>query len=447
MNFIKFFKSDDLRTKLAQKNILLLFVNKVFAALISLQLIPATIGYVDSTQYGIWITLSSMVAWMVYFDMGLTHGFRNGFATAKAKGDTLLCKEYIATSFAILTIIFSSVMIFCLFINHWISWASILHVDQNLDGILHQVFIILVVFFSIQMVFNLFTTLLLADQKPAMSSMVVTFGQFIALLIIYILTFFFNGSLIHLAFALIGVPAITLAIITFYFFKTKFREYAPTTTNINWSLSKKIIGLGGKFFVIQLSMLFVFQFSNFIILRILGAESVTVFTIVYRYFSIIYIVIGIVFLPFWSAFTDAYAKGELEWMKKTYQKLAKIWSLTILLFVILLLISPLVYKYWLAKNLTIDYQLSIAMGLNMIILSRANLYMFCLNGTGKVFMQMLIYVFFAIIAIPLMYILTKLWGYNGVLFVTSLVYLCQAISGHIQLQLILKGEAYGVWEK
>lgn len=447
MNILKSFKTDDIRTKLAQKNILLLFVNKIFAAFISLQLIPATIGYVNAEQYGIWLALSSLVAWMVYFDFGLTHGFRNGFATAKAQGNTLLAKQYIATSYAILGVIFFLLMVVLLIVNQWLSWSSILGVDNSLNDTLHKVFIILVIFFSIQMVFNLFTTLLLADQKPAFSAMLVTAGQFFALLVVYGLTIFTDGSLVHLAFALIGVPAITLVLISFLFFKTKFKEYAPSFHNVNLKLSKSILGLGGKFFIIQLSMLFVFQFANFIIIRIMGAEAVTSYTIAYRYFSIIYIVMGIVFLPFWSAFTDAYAKKELSWMRITYDKLSKIWFLTIFMFVALLFLSPFVYKYWLAKELVIDFNLSIAMGINMIILSRANLYMLCLNGIGKVFIQMVVYIVFAFIAVPLMYLFTGLWGYYGIITVTSLVYLCQAITGHIQLKMILKNKDNGIWSK
>lgn len=447
MDLLKHFKSDNLRMKLAQRNILLLFANKILAALIALQLIPATLGYVEAEQYGIWITLSSIVAWMVYFDMGLTHGFRNNFATAMANGDIQRAKEYVSTSYALLTIIFSGLLVVLLGANNWINWSSVLNVDSALETTLHNVFSIIIIFFAIQMVFNLVSTLLLADQKPAISAMIVTFGQLLALIVIYVLTFYTQGSLLYLACALMGVPTLSLICITFILFKTKFKEYAPSFKQINWKLSKDIIGLGSKFFIIQLSMLFVFQFSNIVLSRVLGPESVTEYNITYRYFSLICVTMSVVFLPFWSAFTETYTKGELGWMKSTYKKLSKIWYLTFALFVFLLLISPFVYKYWLADKMQINIGLSVAMGLNMIILSRANLYMSCINGTGKVFIQMLIYLFFAIVSIPLMFYLTKQYGYYGVLIVTSFVYLCQSISGHIQLKMILNGTEYGIWRK
>ncbi len=447
MNILKVFKTDDIRSKLAQKNIVLLFANKIFAAFISLQLIPAAIGYVDTVQYGIWITLSSLVSWMVYFDFGLTHGFRNGFASAKAKGDFKLAKQYVTTSYLILAIIFIVVLILLLIINQWLTWSELLNVSDNLEPVLNKTFIILVILLAIQMILNLFTTLLLADQKPALSALIVTLGQFFALAAIYWCTLYTKPSLLNLATSYTGIPVLVLLIFSIFFFKGKYKEYAPSFKNINLSLVKDIIGLGSKFFIIQLSMLFVFQFANFIIMRIMGAESVTAYTIVYKYFSIIYIVTGIIFLPFWSAFTEAYAKKELQWMQKTYVRLSKIWFVTIFIGFGLFFLSPIVYKYWLAKDLHIDYKLSIAMAINMIILARANLYMVCLNGIGKVFLQMIIYVSFAFISIPMMYFFTGMWGFYGILLVTSLVYLAQAAVGHKQLKLILKEKDYGVWSK
>lgn len=447
MTVLGAFSANDFRTRIAQKNVLLLFINKVLAALISFQIIPATIGYVDPSQYGIWIAISSIVSWMVYFDFGLTHGFRNKFAAAKANGDMQLAKSYVSTSYAALFILFSVIMIVGLIINHFISWSVILQVDSLLEGTLYKVFNLLIIFFSLQMILNVFTTMLLADQRPAFSASVVTVGQFLALLAIYLLSFFTDGNLVNLAVALVGVPVVSLAVISFTFFKTKYQEYKPSVRNINTSLIKNIIGLGSKFFIIQLSMLFVFQFANFIIIRLMGAEAVTTYTIVYRYFSLIYVVMGIVFLPFWSAFTDAFAKGEILWMKTTYKKLSKIWLSTLPLFLVLFLMSSVVYKYWLAKDIEINYMLSLAMGLHMIILSRANLYMFCLNGIGKVYLQMLIYVVFALISIPLMYLFTSIWGYYGIILVSSLVYFSQAIVGHIQLRKILDNSDYGIWSK
>jgi hypothetical protein len=39
-----------------------------------------TINYVNPTQYGIWITLSSIISWFSFFDIGFGYGLSSRFA-------------------------------------------------------------------------------------------------------------------------------------------------------------------------------------------------------------------------------------------------------------------------------------------------------------------------------------------------------------------------------
>ena len=76
--------SRDERSRIANYNIVLCFGNKFVAIILSLVIVPISIDYLDVEQYGIWLTLSSVVAWLSFFDVGLGHGFRNRFTEAKA---------------------------------------------------------------------------------------------------------------------------------------------------------------------------------------------------------------------------------------------------------------------------------------------------------------------------------------------------------------------------
>src|SRR6476646_9497261 len=100
-----------------KKNIIGLFVIRGCSIAISFILVPLTIRYVNPTQYGIWLTLSSIVAWFSFFDIGFGNGLRNKFAEAIAKGDTELAKIYISTTYAILSIVISCILILFFCIN------------------------------------------------------------------------------------------------------------------------------------------------------------------------------------------------------------------------------------------------------------------------------------------------------------------------------------------
>lgn len=62
---------------------------------ISLMVVPVTINYINAEQYGIWLTLSSIIAWLSYFNFGMASGFRNRFAEAVAKEDYTLARKYV----------------------------------------------------------------------------------------------------------------------------------------------------------------------------------------------------------------------------------------------------------------------------------------------------------------------------------------------------------------
>ena len=72
-----FFTKGHSRTLLAKKNIAASFVVKGLSVMINLALVPLTINYVNPSQYGIWLTLSSIIAWFSFFDVGFGNGLRN----------------------------------------------------------------------------------------------------------------------------------------------------------------------------------------------------------------------------------------------------------------------------------------------------------------------------------------------------------------------------------
>ncbi|MFQ5335270.1 MAG: polysaccharide biosynthesis protein, partial [Flavobacteriales bacterium] len=93
------------RGVLARKNILASILIKGGSVLISLALVPLIIRYLDTTRYGIWITVTYMVSWLGLFDIGLGHGLRNRLAEALASGNRQLARSYLSTTYALLIII------------------------------------------------------------------------------------------------------------------------------------------------------------------------------------------------------------------------------------------------------------------------------------------------------------------------------------------------------
>ena len=96
----KFLKKGHIRSINVKKNIIAMFAIRGISIVISLILVPLTIDYVNPTRYGIWLTLSSIVAWVSFFDIGFTFSLRNRFTELKATNNYEKAKAYVSTIYA-----------------------------------------------------------------------------------------------------------------------------------------------------------------------------------------------------------------------------------------------------------------------------------------------------------------------------------------------------------
>lgn len=448
MNLYRRLLSGNTRSALVKKNIIASFLLKGISILISLQVVPLTINYVNSEQYGIWLTLSSLVAWFYFFDIGFTHGFRNRFTEARARGDNAAARMYVSTTYAALAIVFTIMISVVAVANRYADWSNILNIDPRYNVELSKVFIIITSSFGLNIVFSTFTTMLTADQKPAISSFIQVLGQAAALITIFTLTKLnTSGNLTTLAFVFSGIPVVIVVVSSIILFNTKYRDVVPSFKYVKLGRVRDILGLGIEFFIITTSMLFIFNLINIIISRILGPESVTEYNIAYKYFNALFMFISLILNPFWSAFTDAYTRKDYTWMTKMFSMLEKLWLITIPILSVMYLVAPYFYCFWVGDTVSVSQTINISMAVYTLFLTLGNIYMYMINGIGKVRIQLIIYMFFAIIAYPIMTFMCKQYGITGLLLIPTIVYAVQGLLCRIQLKKILNNTATGFWNK
>ena len=442
-----FFTKGHSRTLLAKKNIAASFVVKGLSVLINLALVPLTINYVNPSQYGIWLTLSSIIAWFSFFDVGFGHGLRNKFAEAKALGEFEKARSYVSTTYAVLFLLFFTVWCIFYVCNFFIDWTKILNTPSEMIEELSILAIIVFSFFCLQIVLKTINTLIIADQKPAKAAFFDMLGQLIALIIIYTLTKHTQGSLIYLGLSLGFAPVGILIISSLYFYFNEYKYYRPTLKLVNFSLAKDIFNLGFKFFFIQIAVIVIYQTNNIIIAQTGTPEDVTTFNIAYKYMSIALLLFSIVVSPFWSAFTDAHTKKDYLWMRASLKKLRLISYGLIGMLLVLVLIANDVYKFWIGDLVTIPFKISIIVAIYMVMLIVVSLHTQILNGLGKIKIQLITYSLATIFHIPLAVVLGKLHGITGVLVSAILFYFIISFFTIIQVNKLIGNRANGIWSK
>lgn len=445
---LRIFRDRTDRSKRAAGNIAVSFLAKGISIICSLLIVPLTIEYVNPTQYGIWLTLSGIVAWIGYFDLGLGNGFRNKFAEARARGDDDTARQYVSTTYFALAVIMGLFLAILLVANQFVDWPAVLKVDALYHDELRNVFAVLALFFCLSMVFNVFGTLVTADQNPGLSAVVFAAGQVLSLLVIFILTKTTEGSLFNLAVYYAGIPAaVMLAASLIAFSFSKYKRFSPKISEIRLGLVKSILSLGVKFFIICVSLVAIFQVTNIILSRECGPESVTQYNVAYRYFNVLFSLMIIIITPFWSAFTDAYTKKDVAWMTSTVKKLELCWLLSVAGGLLMLALSKPFYGIWIGDKVSVPFLLSLFMFVNIIVSILGNIYMYMINGIGTIRLQLIIYLAAAFIAWPVMSLSARYLGVFGVLIFPTIVYLAQAVAGKIQITKLISGTGSGIWVK
>lgn len=434
------------RSREAVWNIALSLCTKCVTVLVSLLLVPLAIGYVNPSQYGIWLTLTSVTGWIAFVDLGLGNGFRNRFAEARARGEMELAREYLSTSYLAITCIVTIVLAAILVANVFVDWTRLLKLPDGDNGEFRAVFAILSAFFCMSMVVNLFSTLLTADQRPGLSAAVNAGGQSMALLSIWVMTKMTHGSLVNLALCLSGVPCIfTLVVSVIAFRFTRYRDFAPTLSCVRPRLIGDIMSLGINFFMIFVCMLVVFQLVNLVLIREAGSESVTQYNISLKYFNVLYSIVLIILMPFWSAFTDAYTKGDFAWMRRVTSGLEKIWLVSVAVGVLMLFAAPVAYRLLSGGQVEIPFSLSIVVLIYVLLQTIGNIYMYLINGIGTVRVQLIIYMAMAILSWPLLTCGCRLFGTAGIAVAPGVCFLLQALAGRVQIGKLINHKADGIW--
>ena len=429
----------------AKKNILASFIIKGGNIAISLILVPLTIHYVNPTQYGIWMTLSSIIGWLGFFDIGLGNGLRNKFAEALAKNDHEKARTYVSTTYAILTIIISATLALFFCINPFLHWDKILNAPLDMARELSILSIIVFVSFAMRFVLQLISTILLADQKPAKSSLFNFFGNVFSLVVIYVLTRTTKGSLIYLGLGLAFTPVLVFASSSLWFYSTRYRRYAPSLKYVDLRYARSLMGLGVKFFVLQVAAIVLYETSNIVITQLFGPAQVTPYNIAYRYFGVISMVFGIVMTPFWSAFTEAWVKRDIAWIKSTMRKLNLISAGLIVATLLMLAVSSWAFRIWVGKDVTVPLSISLVLAGYFIIYVSNSVYIYFLNGIGKVKLQLYSAVVGMIVNIPLAIYLGKHLGIAGVVLSSVILNGINLTWTIIQYNKIINNKATGIW--
>jgi O-antigen/teichoic acid export membrane protein len=430
-------------------NIMMSFIFKGLSIVLSLLMVPITLNYLDPTRYGIWLTISSLTGWIIFLDVGLGQGLRNKYAEAISKGDTESARKYVSTAYAIVTSIISTCFVLFIIISKYINWQSIMNAPEGMSAEINSLMVIVIGLFSFRFVFIIITTILVADQLPAIRELINLLGNVFTLAIVYTLSKTTESSLTYIGMTYSAVPPLILIVVTILLFNTRYKNIVPSIRYVDMKHARDLLSLSSSFFIIQVTMVILYSTDNIIISSLFEPSLVTPYHIASKYFNIIIILFYIVSTPLWSAITEAYAKNDISWIRNTIKKMIYVWLMFVLFAAFLLLISESVYSLWVGDKVEIKKNLSFVMFIFVIVSTWNNIFLSFINGISKIRLQLYSSVLRIIIKIPLSIVLAKYFqlGISGIMIATIFCQLIVSVFAPIQYYKIINKKAFGIWAK
>mgnify|MGYP006967878007 FL=1 len=445
----KKFIGTDSRSKKMYKNTVAMIGIRGVSMILTLISAPIMLHHVDRADYGVLLTLTSIVGWVGYMDVGLGNGLRNKLPEFLAKGDFHSAKKIVSSCYVTLAIYVALIIVIFLMVSPFVDWLGVLNSPTSDAGEIRGLTNVVFIAFCIQFLFGLINSILFAYQMPAFQSLFTFVGQFIALIALVIQVYVFDvTSVLQIGAVNSMIPPLVLFLWSIGLFRTKLEEIAPSFKLFEFKSVGSILSLGLKFFVLQMITIVLFQANSIIIARVVSPEAVVEYNLAFKYVSLLTMIFTIVITPVWSATTDAYVRKDFAWINKTISLSRKVCIASIFIGVLMVLASKFVYGIWLGKG-TIDINYSTT-SLILLYISFEMLYKVygtIINGTGKVFAQMILTGVIAIIYIPLAILLGKLFGLSGVLIANAIVFALNYLWSKVQCNKLISQTATGIWNK
>lgn len=380
---------------------------KGFSILTSFVMVPLCLQAVSEREYGLVLTITSIVNWIAFLDIGIGNGLRNKLSQAIAEGNEALGRKYISTAFYYITIIFSALLLAYSFLHPFLNWYSLLGIQPSDVANLSSCVYIVIAVFTVRFVLQLVGVVLLADQKVYLHDAIMPVSNVLSLGLIFAFYTTGTANFQNVMLAISSTPLLVLIFFNFYFFRGRYRNLSPAFGQVDHTLRNELLSLGYRFFLLQVCGLIIFSTSEILVARLMDMKSVTVFNITSRYFGISFLLANMVMASLWSAFSSAWFQRDFAWIAGMIRKMHYINIGFICMNIILFFAFRPLTQLWLGRELVIADHLALAMIIYNAQLIFNNVFSMFLNSTGNLNLQLISGIIGAAVNIPLTILLIR----------------------------------------
>jgi len=430
--------------------IFLTFLSKFIAFLCMYLTVPLLVKGIDSTRYGIWLLIFSIIQWMVLFDFGLSNGIRNNITRARALANHSETKKYISLAYA--SYFFIAIILFFIgiLVIPSIAWYKVFNSPEILESEIRSAVTLIFFMQAVKFCFDSITMVLYAFKKPGISNLISSVSSLLCLGLTFLFIKIGLKSLYFIALASMLPHIIVLTIANCFFFSKKFFPlYRPDRRSVEFKMLLSVLKTSWFFFVMQVVYIIIFSTDSIIISKLYSPQDVVPYNTSFRYFSIVTIAFSIIVSPYWAEFAHYYSVNDISWIRSRMKRLRLIWLFFSGLTLVMVVTANYVYALWVGDSIVISTQTSIGMGIFVVLYNWNALHSNFLNGVSKIKIQYYASLIVGILNIPICLLVCRYTnlGPSGVIYGSSLCMLINVMLQPLQYKKIVANTATGIWNK
>ena len=325
-------------------------VARAATSLLPLLLIPLTIRYLGTEQYGIWMAITSVTSMLLWADLGLGNGLLTKLAPLVAKGSWADGRAVVSAAYGLLIGV-AVLGLFLVTASYWlVPWAGLLNASKDTSA--SGIAVICLGALALNIPAALVHRVLFAMQLVPSSNTVLLLGAVAALL------FALAGvqsevEPLLLIGGIVACPVIVNVLATVSLF-ARHPRLRPSIV-MGREVAVSLLRTGGMFFVIGVLSPIALNADILIVAHIDSVSAVSEYSVVSRTFGAMGLLVTVINLPLWPANAEALARGDLGWVVRTTRRMVALSGIATMSFgVALLLVSGPLFQ--LLGGASIDHQ-------------------------------------------------------------------------------------------
>ena len=394
----------------------------------SLITVPLTLKYLGNERFGLWMTISSVLAMAAFADFGVGNGVLNTVAKAFGKDDMEGIRKAVSSGFAVLNTIAALLLLSFFAIYRFVNWADFFRVvSPTARAEAGPALAVFAVCFALNISMDVVQRVQLGLQQGYRYGLWQLCGSMTGFIGV-LGGIWLHVSLPMLVVAIAGAPIFATALNAIHFFGFVRPDLRPSRKLVSNHVISQIAKLGGLFFILQVVGGVAYSADNFIIARTLGAVNVPEYSIPQRMFALVTMMSAMLVAPLWPAYGEAIARSDMAWVRRTLRSsLLLVLGATSSVSLILLLLSHRLIHWWVGSRIHPPFLLLLGLAIWTVMSCCGDALAMFMNGAAIIRIQLVVATVFGVTCLTVKILFIRHYGIAGIPWATMLSYLVMVV--------------------